>query len=593
MKKRVADIVVELLVQYGITDCFAVVGGGAMHLDNALALNEDIHKYFNHHEQACAMAAEAYARVSGRMAAVCVTSGPGATNTLTGVVGAWQDSLPMIVLSGQVRYEISVEKSGLPLRYRGTQEYNIIPAVKHMTKYAVMVTDPLSIRKEFVKAVRIAMDGRRGPVWLDIPMDIQSATVEEEDLYPESSDLVSVRDMTVEDIQEAYRLLKGAKRPCMLAGSGIISGDARPEFAKFVDKARLPVIGGSWVSDIFYTDHPRYYGLSGNIGPRAGNFILQNADVILVLGNSLSFRQTGFLQEEFAPNARIIMVDADQYEAQKPGLHLEKFIHADIKEFFKEAEPIFSGLEAPSEWFSYCDHLKERFSFYEAAEGLDMDERVCAYYFWKRFDEMAPADSIVALGNNSANSVKLQVGVSKEGQRAITNYTCGSMGYELPASIGIATALKKEVICVTGDGSIMMNLQELQTIRHYKLPIKIIVFSNDGYNAFRQTCKNFFNGRYIGCNAKTGVSFPDFHGVAGLFGFQYRCCHSNREVPDGLQWIFNEPGHLLLEIEQRLDDPVIPKVTSRLKEDGTFETPVLQDMYPFIDRDEYEELMLW
>lgn len=593
MKKRVADILVELLVEHGITDCFAVVGGGAMHLDNALALNKDIHKYFNHHEQACAMAAEAYARVSGKMAAVCVTSGPGATNTVTGVVGAWQDSLPMIVLSGQVRYEISVEKSGLPLRYRGIQEYNVVPAVKHMTKYAVMLTDPLSIKREFVKAVKIAMDGRRGPVWLDIPLDVQSAVINEEDLYPELPEQVSVRNMTSTDIQEAYNLLKKAERPCILAGSGIISGDARVKFTRFVEKVKIPVIGGSWVSDIFYTDHPRYYGLSGNIGPRTGNFILQNADVILTLGNSLSFRQTGFQQEGFASNAKIIMVDADQYEAQKPGIRLAKFIHADIKDFFKATEERFSDLEGSSEWFSYCNHLKERFSFYEGAEGIDPDERVCAYYFWKKFNEMAPHDAIVALGNNSANSAKLQIGVSKKEQRVITNYTCGSMGYDLPAAIGTTVATGRTVYCITGDGSIMMNLQELQTIKHYGLPVKIIVFTNDGYNAFRQTCKSFFDGCYIGCNAMTGISFPDFHAVAEAFGFQYRYCHSNREIENGLQWIFDESGHLFLEIKQRLDDPVTPKVTSRLKENGTFETPALQDMYPFIDKDEYKKLMLW
>lgn len=592
MKKRVADILMELLVEYGITDCFAVVGGGAMHLDNALALNEKIHKYFNHHEQACAMAAEAYARVSGKMAAVCVTSGPGATNTLTGVVGAWQDSLPMIVLSGQVRYDISVEKSGLPLRYRGTQEYNIVPVVKHMTKYAVMLTDPLSIKREFAKAVKIAMDGRRGPVWLDIPLDVQSAIIDERDLYPELPETVSIREMTSGDIREAYNLLKRAQRPCILAGSGIISGDARAQFARFVDKVRLPVIGGSWVSDIFYTDHSRYYGLSGNIGPRAGNFILQNADVILALGNSLSFRQTGFQQEGFAPNAQIIMVDADQYEAQKPGLRLKKFIHADVKDFFRAAEGIFSDLEGTPEWFSYCNHLKERFSLYEGAEGLDLDERVCAYYFWKKFDEMASDDAIVALGNNSANSAKLQVGVSKKGQRVITNYTCGSMGYELPAAIGTAIATGKPVYCITGDGSIMMNLQELQTIRGYHLPVKIVVFSNDGYNAFRQTCKHFFHGAYIGCTAGTGVSFPEFSDISAAFGLEFKCCERNRDLDEKLDWLFKTDHNCLLEIKQRLDDPVTPKVMSRLKEDGTFETPVLQDMYPFIDRDEYKELML-
>lgn len=594
MKKRVADIIVETLVEQKITDCFAVVGGGAMHLDNALALNKDITKYFNHHEQACAMAAEAYARISGKMAAVCVTSGPGATNAITGVMGAWQDSLPMIVLSGQVRYEISVEKSGLPLRYRGTQEYNIVPAVKHLTKCAVMLKDPRTVKREMIKAIRIALDGRRGPVWIDIPLDIQSAIMEEQDLYPvEVESNINTREVISEDFNKAYNILNNAKRPCILAGSGIISGNVRSEFDQFVEKHKIPIIGGAWVSDVFYTEHPRYFGLSGNIGPRTGNFILQNADVILALGNSLSFRQTGFQQNMFAPNAKIIMVDADEYEAQKPGIHLEQFIHLGLKDFFESAENYFLPVEASAEWMDYCCSLKKRFTPYEAIEELDLKERVCAYYFWKIFDENAADDTIVALGNNSANSAKLQIGVSKKGQRVIANYTCGSMGYDLPAAIGASIATKKEVICVTGDGSIMMNLQELQTIKHYNIPIKIIIFCNDGYNAFRQTCKNFFDNCLIGCNAETGVSFPNFEKVALTFGFEYKHCRSNEDMEEGMKWILNNSGQLLLEIDQRLDDPVTPKVTSRLNENGSFETPVLQDMYPFIDREEYNKLMLW
>lgn len=594
MKKRVADIIMEILLEKGISDCFAVVGGGAMHLDNALAKNKEIHKYFHHHEQACAMAAEAYARVSGKIAAVCVTSGPGATNTITGVVGAWQDSLPMIVISGQVRYDISVEKSGLPLRYRGTQEYNIVPAVKHMTKYAVMIKDPLSIRKEFCKAIQIALEGRRGPVWLDVPLDIQSAVVEENDMYPECFEGDTSINVDREDeLNEVYQLVAGAARPCILAGSGIISGNARNGFSEFVEKIQIPIIGGAWLADIFYYEHPRFYGLSGNIGPRAGNFILQNADVILVLGNSLSFRQTGFNQEAFAPNAKVIMVDADEYEAKKPGLRIYRFLHMELKEFFKQTEKYYQPLGAKETWKEYCDHLKHRFSPYEAMEGINLNERVCSYYFWKQFDGLAGDDMIIALGNNSANSAKLQIGVQKKGQRVITNYTCGSMGYDLPAAIGAAVASGKEVICITGDGSIMMNLQEMQTVCQYHLPIKIVVFSNDGYNAIRQTCKNFFEGQYIGCNEETGVSFPDFSKVAETFGYKYRRCASNLDVKACLEWLVNNSGHLFLEVEQRLDDPVTPKVMSRMKEDGTFETPVLQDMAPFIEKSEYESLMLW
>lgn len=588
MKRRVADIVMDILVEKGITDCFAVVGGGAMHLDNALALNDNITKYFNHHEQACAMAAEAYARLSGEMAAVCVTSGPGATNTLTGVMGAWQDSLPMIVLSGQVRYEISVPKSGLQLRYRGIQEFEIIPSVKNMTKYAVMITDPLSIKREMYKAIYIAMEGRRGPVWLDIPQDMQNAVVEVEDLYPADEEIAQYSKV---DYANLCTLLEGAKRPCILAGSGIRSGNVMREFTEFVDRMGIPVIGGAWVADNMYLEHPLYYGPSGNIGPRTGNFILQNADVILTMGNSLGYRQTGFNQEGFAPNATIIMVDADVNEAKKPGLNIEMFIHRDLKTFFEEMKSVAVNINLEKQWKDYCNDLKQRFSPYEAVENIDMNDRVCSYYFWKVFSDYEPADSILALGNNTANTAKLQIGVQKRDQRVLSNYTCGSMGYDLPAAIGAAVASKKKVYCVTGDGSIMMNLQELQTIKHYDLPVNVVVFSNGGYAAIRQTSKNFFNGVCIGCTEDTGISFPDFEDVAKTFGFIYIKCSSNNEVENAIKELMNSEKRVLLEVEQLYDNPVVPKVMSRLDENGKMQTPALQDMAPFLSEEEMKQLM--
>lgn len=592
MIKRVADIIMDILIEYGITDCFAVVGGGAMHLDNALLVCEKMHKYFNHHEQACAMAAEAYARYSGKPAAVCVTSGPGATNTLTGVMGAWQDSLPMIVLSGQVRYEISVPKSGLKLRYRGIQEFEIIPTVKNMTKYAVMLTNPLEVRRELCKAIRIAMDGRRGPVWLDIPQDIQNARVEESDLYAEETFVSDVPGVEVKDIEDTLHLLRRASRPCILAGSGIISGDCRDMFEQFINQMGIPVIGGAWVADNFYTEHPLYYGNSGNVGPRTGNFILQNADVILAMGNSLGFRQTGFNLEGFAPDAAIIMVDADAEESRKPGLHIAEFIHADLKNFMEQMLQEKSRVQVPEKWLAYCNMLKNRFTPYEGADHMELKERVSSYYFWKIFRQYEERNSILALGNNTASTAKLQIGVQYAEQRVMTNYTCGSMGYDIPAAIGAAVASRRKVYCITGDGSIMMNLQELQTIVQNDLPVNIVVFANEGYGAIRQTSKNFFHGEYIGCTPDTGVSFPEFSKVAETFGYEYRKCSSNAEVEEAVKWLTERKHRCLLEVEQRFDDPVIPKVMSRLDENGNMLTPALQDMHPFLDKEEYEQLMI-
>ena len=592
MKRRVADIIMDTLVDQGITECFGVVGGGAMHLDNALLVCDKMHKYFNHHEQASAMAAEAYARYSGKMAAVCVTSGPGATNTTTGVMGAWQDSLPMIVLSGQVRYEISVPKSGLKLRYRGIQEFEIIPAVKNMTKYAVMLTDPLAVKRELIKAIHIAMDGRRGPVWLDIPQDIQNARVEEEDLYPVEEYISEVPALRQEDIEYITTALKNAKRPCILAGSGIISSGCRDAFEEMINTLEVPMIGGAWVADNLYTSHPLYYGTSGNIGPRTGNFILQNADVILTIGNSLGFRQTGFNLEGFAPNAKIIMVDADSEEWKKPGLKLDRFVQTNAVDVIRALTVKGEKLDVPGDWMDYCNNLKSRFSAFEATKDLDMQDRVCSYKFWEVFQKYEEEDSILALGNNTANAAKLQIGVVHPKQRVLTNYTCGSMGYDIPAAIGAAVASDNKVYCLTGDGSVMMNLQELQTIVQNDLPVNLVIFSNDGYNAIRQTSKNFFGGACIGCTAETGISFPSFERVANTFGFKYRLCRTNDELESAIKELTASKERMLLEVLERLDDPVTPKVMSRLDENGNMLTPALQDMYPFLDDEDYETLML-
>lgn len=595
MKRRVADIIIETLVQNNITDCFLVVGGGAMHLDNALALNKDMKKYCNHHEQACAMAAEAYARVSGKMAAVCVTSGPGATNTLTGIMGAWQDSIPLIVVSGQVRYETMVVKTGLPLRYRGIQEFNIVPTVSSMTKYAVMIEEPLTVRREINKAIQIAMEGRRGPVWIDIPLDVQGSIVEEEELYadyPEESRTEEKDDSIKEKCRQILEELGKAKRPCILGGTGIVSGNVQKEFVQFIEKLGIPVVGGGWCTDMLYTEHPLYYGLSGDIGPRTGNFIIQNSDTILVLGNSLSFRQTGFAQEKFAPKAKILWIDADKTEALKPGMKAEYFVNLELRKFFEICGEIGWERTENIEWTEYCNQLKTRFTPYESIADLDMGGRVNSYYFWKQFDEYAPDDQVISMGNSRGNAAKIQIGVKKHGQRAITNYLCGSMGYDIPAAIGCAVAVGREVLCITGDGSIMMNLQELQTIRHYNLPVKIVVFSNDGYEAIRQTCKNFFKGVYLGCTKESGVSFPEFGKLAEAFGYRYRCCHTNEEVEDSLKWLFAEKGNVFLEVLQQIENPLIPKLMSRMREDGTFETPALHDMAPFLPKEELDELMI-
>ena len=590
MKKRVCDIIMETVVARGITDCFAVVGGGAMYLDNALYKNKGLHKVFNHHEQACAMAAEAYARYADKMALVCVTSGPGGTNTLTGVMGAWVDSIPMLVISGQVRYAISVPHSGLKLRYRGTQEFNIVDTVKTMTKYAKMVTNPLDIRMEINKAIDIAVSGRRGPVWLDIPMDIQSAVVDEEELTP---DVVGEETHVVAPsvIADLVNEINNAERPVVLIGRGVSAGGARETLRQALRLLKIPLLSSSSTADALYHGIDNYFGSTGSFGPRTGNFIIQNADLILSIGCSLGFSSTGFAQEYFAPNAKIIAVDVEPDEMKKPGINVSQFIHSDATVFLNSFLDQNRELIPPVEWLAYCNKVKTRFTPFEAACDKKPDDRVCFYVFWSKYYHYAKEDTITVLGNNTAIIGALQAGVQTKGQRIIGNKNCGSMGYDLPAAIGAAVASKKEVILVTGDGSFMMNLQELQTIIHYGLNVKIVIFENRGYNAIRQTSKNFFNGELIGCTPETGVSFPSFEKIASAFGFGYQKCKKNADVDKALYSLFDAKEPVILEISELLDDPVVPKVMSRTLSDGTLATPALQDMAPFIDKEEYDALM--
>ena len=405
MKKRVADIIMDLLVDAGITDSFSVVGGGSMHLDNALGKKKEIQKVFNHHEQACAMAAEAYAKIEGKIPLVLVTSGPGATNTLTGVMGAWVDSLPMLILSGQVRYDLTVAKTGLNLRFRGGQEFNIVDTVKTMTKYSKMIIDPLSIKYELLKAIDIATSGRRGPVWLDIPLDVQMAEIDVEKLYPaEKIQMDTINEQDINDIMDG---LKNAKRPILLVGNGVGNSGAIPAFRSLSRILDVPYLAAAQASDVGFREDPNYYGIAGIVGWRAANFIVQNSDFIVSLGSSLGFKTTGYAQEYFAPNAKIFMIDADENESLKPGLKIDKFIHADVNNLLKIWNEIGYKIKVDASWKQYCENVKNKFDIFEATHNLDMNERVCSYYFWKKYDEQASDNNISILGNNTGISAKV------------------------------------------------------------------------------------------------------------------------------------------------------------------------------------------
>jgi len=589
MKRRVADIIFETLADNGVTHAFCVVGGGAMYLDNALGISTRIKTLFHHHEQACSMACEGYARVNEIPAICCVTSGPGGTNALTGVMGAYQDSIPMIVISGQVRYATTVAESGLNLRRRGEQEFNIVDTVKTMTKYAKMIIDPCDIKMEVQKAFDIAMHGRRGPVWLDIPLDVQSAMVEEDELTPVLPAPEMIR-CTDEDIEAIITALKEAKAPCILAGSAIGSSFLQRKLEAVLEQIRVPVVSAAVACDILYHEHPLYFGSTGGVGTRSGNFVMQNSDVLLVLGCSLGFKQTSFVQEAFAPDAKVIMVDVNPDEAKKRGLRLDAFIHCDVEYILDKLVAEKTSFSAPQAWIDHCLGLKHRFDLYEGAVGQP-DDRVNSYNFWKEYVMQEPDDSITVLGNSSCVTPRLQFENQKQGQKTFTNINCGSMGCGLPSSMGAVVAAGRPVVVIDGDGSFMMNLQELQTIKHNNLPVKLVLFANDGYRGITQTCKNYFKGFNVGCTPESGLSMPNFATVISAFGIPNRECHTNGELKENVAWLLAQPSYCVLVIHQMYDNPVAPVIKSRLNEDGSSCPVVLHDMFPFLDKEELQSCM--
>ncbi|MGN0739641.1 MAG: thiamine pyrophosphate-binding protein [Treponema sp.] len=585
MKKRVADIVVDTLLELGINETFCVVGGGAMHLNNAFEINDNMHITFCHHEQACAFAAESFAKYSGKIACVSVTSGPGGVNALNGVYSAYVDYTPMIVIAGYPRYETATPCTGLNLRCRGVQEFDIVNTVKTMTKYSKLILEPEEIKAEIKKAYDIAMEGRRGPVWLSIPLDIQAIQIEEDELI-EYKKQIPVSIVDKDTIAKIVSELKNAKRPCILTGTGIRYGDAVKEFIDFKSRIKIPIVGASLNPDLLPFNAELYYGTSGSSGPRTGNYILQNADLILVLANSLSTKQTGFNVDLFAPNAKFIMVDAEIDETKKPGLHIDIPIQSEIKAFLTQYNNTVNDIiEADSKWIDYCDSLKEFFKNKDmpSTEG---STRVCSKIFGHILMDKLPENCSIALGNSSCGGCILTYGVHYPNQRVIVNYNAGSMGDDLPEAIGMAIASKDPVYCYTGDGSLMMNLQELETIKYNKLSIKVIVFSNNGYGAIRNTCKNFFNGKFTGCDSDSGIDFPDFVKVADAFGYEYFSCKNNDEISSVLDSFIAYDGLALLEVQQEFVDPVIPRVMSKMDANGKFVTPSLLDMYPYLSAEE-------
>ena len=594
MEIKVSKYISEFLVKSGIKDCFMVTGGGAMHLDDAIGHEEGIYCVFNHHEQACAIAAEGYTRMTGRLAAVCVTSGPGGTNTITGVIGGWLDSIPMFVISGQVKRETTTWAAAeLNLRQLGDQEFSIIDSVKNMTKYAVMVTDPLTIAYHLEKALYLATDGRGGPVWLDIPLDVQGARIETDDLLHFDSSTEMTWDtpkVTDAQIDILVRKICEAKAPLVLAGTGINLGRATDRLLKFLDKYRIPVVTAWNANDTVAYDNPYYAGMPGTVGIRSGNFAVQNCDLLISLGCRMNIRMIGYTHHDFARNAFKVMVDIDPRELHKPTVKADLPIHADVNDFLDKMLAVPYEPQAEHEkWVEWCRGLLNRFPAVRSdhhKNGL-----INPYVFIDMlFDDLDSSDRIIC-GNGAACVITFQAAKIKQGQRMFTNSGCAAMGYGFPAALGVAVSdNSRRTICIDGDGSVMMNIQELATVAYNRLNIKLFILNNNGYLSIRQTQRNLFKPPFVGIDSDSGVGFPDFEKLAAAFGIPYFKLDSERNAGDVFGKVLNSEGPCICEAMVDPGQNFEPKSSSKVLPDGRIVSPSLDDMAPFLDRDEYESI---
>lgn len=593
MKVRVSDYIADFLSDNRINDIFTVTGGGAMHLNDALGHHPNLHCTYNHHEQACAIAAEAYTRYSGKLAAVCVTSGPGGTNAITGVVGGWLDSIPMFIISGQVKRETTTWSTDVPLRQLGDQEFNITKTVENMTKYAKMITEPNEIAYHLEKALYLAEQGRCGPVWLDIPLDVQGANIETDELkhFDKSECLGELPPKVNKDlINKIIEKIKTSKRPVILAGTGIRLGKAYDQFLKVIDRLNIPVVTAWNAHDVLPNDHRLFCGKPGTIGTRGGNFVVENSDLLISLGCRLNIRQISYNYKEFAKGAYKIIVDIDEGELRKPTISPDLPIHADVKDLLEKLLESKFECHLHSKWLDWCREVNMR---YPAClkEYYNSDSPINPYAFFDIFFEELPEKETVVCGNGSACVITFQTAKIKKGQRLFANSGCASMGYGFPASIGVAVEkCGGRVICIDGDGSFQMNIQELQTVVHNKLNIKIFIINNNGYHSIRQTQSNVFpNHTLTGVSEENGISFPACEKLANCYGLNYVRIEDLSHTKERIREVLNLPGPVLCEVIVDSKQNFAPKLSSKVMPNGKIISPPIDDMFPFLSREEYEQ----
>src|SRR5208283_2567113 len=604
---RLADYVMRFVAQQGVKHVFLVTGGGAMHLNDALARCADLTFVCNHHEQASAIAAESYSKASNNLGVALVTTGPGGTNAITGVVGAWLDSTPMLVISGQVKRADRMYRpdgTSLGVRQRGSQEVDIVSLVKPITKYAVTIEDPQSIRYHLEKAVHLARTGRPGPVWIDIPIDVQAAPIETDTMRgfdPAELSQHSQDDLATK-VRDVLNRLNRAERPFIFAGNGVRVSGAAAAFEKLMRCLNVPV-GLTWMAmDLLDDDDPLLVGRPGTVASRGANFALQNADFVLVIGARLDPPLMGWDPRQFARGAYKTLVDIDPAELRKLEGAIDNPICADARTFIdlmlKQAGTARGKNQDKDRtpWLERCKDWKTRYPLVlpeHRAPGL-----VSLYHLAEVIGQEAGSnDRIVSGSSGSAIEVFLLAYRARKGRRVFHTAGLGAMGYGIPASIGVCLGSgKRKTICVAGDGGFQLNIQELATIAHLQLPIKFFVLNNQGYASIRATQKNYFGGANIGCDSNTGVSIPDYRKVARAYGLKTAVIEGQSEGQSDLRAavrrVLRSRGPVVCDVHVIPDEIKAPRVTSIQRADGSFVSKPLEDLWPFLDRDEFAQNMI-
>lgn len=589
---KVSDQVALLLEQMGIRHAFGIIGAGNVHLFESISRRGYTEIVCVHHEQAATMAMQTYYRTHGKLATALLTTGGGAANGVTGVVSAWADSVPGLVIAGNENGKFCFPEN--PQRMWGVQGYDSVQMVERVTKYTTRVSDPTRTLYELEKAAFIALDRRPGPVWVEIPMSVQSSRVDVADFArfePEHAPRLAPSHDAVARVVAA---LRAAKRPVLWLGHGIRLSGATQQLVKLVNELDVPALV-SWAGiDMLDSHHPRVFGRAGVYGQRAANFVLQNSDYILSIGNRMAIPQIGYDLSELARGAQIDVVDIDETEGTKLGARVREFLHADAGAFIDALRgAITGGVGAKSEWLARCAHYREAFPWI-GPEHADPEGFINSYRFMERLNRVFKKDQVVVTDMGTALLCGHQVLKFEPGQRMMTSTGLGEMGYGLPAAIGASFANDRgEVMCLNCDGGMMMNLQELQTIAHHRLPIKLFIFNNDGYLMIKHTQNALFNkAGYVGTSKSSGLSCPDFSKIAAAFDMPAFRIRSWDECDDVLAQVQAADGPVICEVFMHPEQLFVPKLSVASTPQGALVSPPLEDLFPLVPLEQLSEAMI-